>query len=95
MKINWTCTLLDLPDFGVSVLLYSTKCGIRVGKITKTHPNYHDYIVSFDHDPLPINIDALGVLFWAPLPRVPDESETNEAIMNHALHGSPYPTRRK
>lgn len=95
LKVDWTCTLLDLPNFDESVLLYSEKSGIRVGKINKVHPDHHAYIITFDNDPLPIDLNALGVLFWAPLPMVPDEFETNQAIMTHALEGSSYSTKRR
>ena len=87
------CTLVDMPEFGTKVLLYSQKTGIRSGKIEK-HEKYHDYFVTFDGESEPINTSKLDVLFWTHMPRVPNEKQTNDAIMDHAVEDSPWSTRK-
>lgn len=92
MNMNWMCILLDMPEYGTKVLLYSKSTGIRSGKIEK-HDKYHDFLVTFDGESEPISTLKLNVLFWTHMPRVPNEEQTNEAIMDHALEGSPLATR--
>ena len=87
MKMNWNCTLLEFPKFGTKVLLYSASTGIRSGKIDKCD-KYHDFLVTFDGESKSISTMKLDVLFWAPMPQVPTENETNDVIMEHALEGS-------